>query len=387
MKTETKHIALLLQGTTQIERISLGQRADFLGPSFTAPSPAPHLDDDTSEHKKQQSHYVQRELESNETPSPFGHSSSLSFPGHVRPESANKTRPLEKLTIRPKHDVEGFLSDPDLGSGSLARDIRISETVARMASGHFFWAIFYFACLCSASLANNAKVNFREKEKKILDQILGAGKYDARIRPSGINGTAGVLKQKTGPNAEPEWEQVKQTENTKTLTRVPNEFRAILDAGKRAKSLPDLLGELGKLAARCPLFGPLAIFMPPVVALAKQKKSKTGVYFYTTRRPDIDGGSSKCWDEFANQFFSHQTTHGVELTGFEFEKKLATIWRNNPAKFRPKEHQSLRAPGCSDTANRTDKNNTIIDSNRLRPEHECARAVTRSNYLLLVKSA
>ncbi|XP_058119145.1 glutamate-gated chloride channel isoform X11 [Anopheles ziemanni] len=60
-----------------------------------------------------------------------------------------------------------------------------------MASGHFFCAIFYFACLCSASLANNPKVNFREKEKKILDQILGAGKYDARIRPSGINGTDG----------------------------------------------------------------------------------------------------------------------------------------------------------------------------------------------------
>uniref|UniRef100_A0A336MRH7 CSON003991 protein n=1 Tax=Culicoides sonorensis TaxID=179676 RepID=A0A336MRH7_CULSO len=58
-----------------------------------------------------------------------------------------------------------------------------------MAPSHSFWAIFYFACLCSASLANNAKVNFREKEKKILDQILGAGKYDARIRPSGINGT------------------------------------------------------------------------------------------------------------------------------------------------------------------------------------------------------
>jgi hypothetical protein len=37
--------------------------------------------------------------------------------------------------------------------------------------------------------ANSAKVNFREKEKKILDQILGQGKYDARIRPSGINGT------------------------------------------------------------------------------------------------------------------------------------------------------------------------------------------------------
>lgn len=39
------------------------------------------------------------------------------------------------------------------------------------------------------SRANNARVNFREKEKKILDQILGQGKYDARIRPSGINGT------------------------------------------------------------------------------------------------------------------------------------------------------------------------------------------------------
>lgn len=42
--------------------------------------------------------------------------------------------------------------------------------------------------LCIFS-ANNANINFREKEKKVLDQILGAGKYDARIRPSGINGT------------------------------------------------------------------------------------------------------------------------------------------------------------------------------------------------------
>ncbi|XP_037890706.1 glutamate-gated chloride channel isoform X15 [Glossina fuscipes] len=60
-----------------------------------------------------------------------------------------------------------------------------------MGTGHYFWALFYFASLCSASLANNAKINFREKEKKVLDQILGAGKYDARIRPSGINGTDG----------------------------------------------------------------------------------------------------------------------------------------------------------------------------------------------------
>ncbi|XP_058451260.1 glutamate-gated chloride channel isoform X5 [Malaya genurostris] len=70
-------------------------------------------------------------------------------------------------------------------------ECRIKRNIFRMAPGHYFWAIFYFACLCSASLANNAKVNFREKEKKILDQILGSGKYDARIRPSGINGTDG----------------------------------------------------------------------------------------------------------------------------------------------------------------------------------------------------
>ncbi|XP_030025939.1 glutamate-gated chloride channel isoform X2 [Manduca sexta] len=38
---------------------------------------------------------------------------------------------------------------------------------------------------------NSGKINFREKEKQILDQILGPGRYDARIRPSGINGTDG----------------------------------------------------------------------------------------------------------------------------------------------------------------------------------------------------
>ncbi|KOB74919.1 Glutamate gated chloride channel, partial [Operophtera brumata] len=36
---------------------------------------------------------------------------------------------------------------------------------------------------------NSGKINFREKEKQILDQILGPGRYDARIRPSGLNGT------------------------------------------------------------------------------------------------------------------------------------------------------------------------------------------------------
>lgn len=60
----------------------------------------------------------------------------------------------------------------------------------------FLWVfsiffLFFVRSLFPLSLAsaNNAKINFREKEKKVLDQILGQGKYDARIRPSGINGT------------------------------------------------------------------------------------------------------------------------------------------------------------------------------------------------------
>ncbi|KAI5705717.1 hypothetical protein M8J75_001167 [Diaphorina citri] len=35
------------------------------------------------------------------------------------------------------------------------------------------------------------KINYREKEKEVLDQILGPSSYDARIRPSGENGTDG----------------------------------------------------------------------------------------------------------------------------------------------------------------------------------------------------
>ncbi|CAB0045154.1 unnamed protein product [Trichogramma brassicae] len=37
------------------------------------------------------------------------------------------------------------------------------------------------------------KMNFREKEKQVLDDILGPSSYDARIRPSGENGTARYL--------------------------------------------------------------------------------------------------------------------------------------------------------------------------------------------------
>ncbi|XP_011555236.1 glutamate-gated chloride channel isoform X4 [Plutella xylostella] len=54
-------------------------------------------------------------------------------------------------------------------------------------------ALFVLFLLYCAHLTEcvNAKINFREKEKQILDQILGPGRYDARIRPSGINGTDG----------------------------------------------------------------------------------------------------------------------------------------------------------------------------------------------------
>ncbi|KAL4705219.1 hypothetical protein ACJJTC_000217, partial [Scirpophaga incertulas] len=51
---------------------------------------------------------------------------------------------------------------------------------------------------------NVGKINFREKEKQILDQILGPGRYDARIRPSGINGT-GRLKYLTLTEANRVW--------------------------------------------------------------------------------------------------------------------------------------------------------------------------------------
>ena len=29
-------------------------------------------------------------------------------------------------------------------------------------------------------------INFREKEKEILDQIIGSDRYDSRIRPAGM---------------------------------------------------------------------------------------------------------------------------------------------------------------------------------------------------------
>uniref|UniRef100_A0A8D8X376 Glutamate-gated chloride channel n=1 Tax=Cacopsylla melanoneura TaxID=428564 RepID=A0A8D8X376_9HEMI len=53
--------------------------------------------------------------------------------------------------------------------------------------------VLYIAQLswCYQSPANQGKINYREKEKEVLDQILGPSSYDARIRPSGENGTDG----------------------------------------------------------------------------------------------------------------------------------------------------------------------------------------------------
>ncbi|KAL3289516.1 hypothetical protein HHI36_022933 [Cryptolaemus montrouzieri] len=49
----------------------------------------------------------------------------------------------------------------------------------------------FFIYLLHMTTCTNVKINFREKEKELLDQILGPGRYDARIRPSGVNGTDG----------------------------------------------------------------------------------------------------------------------------------------------------------------------------------------------------
>ncbi|KAK2576487.1 hypothetical protein KPH14_005815 [Odynerus spinipes] len=51
--------------------------------------------------------------------------------------------------------------------------------------------LLLLAVLLHPSRCTQPKVNYREKEKQVLDNILGPGRYDARIRPSGENGTDG----------------------------------------------------------------------------------------------------------------------------------------------------------------------------------------------------
>ncbi|XP_029158501.1 glutamate-gated chloride channel isoform X6 [Nylanderia fulva] len=64
-------------------------------------------------------------------------------------------------------------------------------------------------------------VNFREKEKQVLDNILGPGRYDARIRPSGENRTGNrardfVAGGRKGHRREPE--KTRDTEYSVQLT-------------------------------------------------------------------------------------------------------------------------------------------------------------------------
>ncbi|XP_034942935.1 glutamate-gated chloride channel isoform X9 [Chelonus insularis] len=51
--------------------------------------------------------------------------------------------------------------------------------------------VLLISLLHPSRCSQGGKVNFREKEKEVLDDILGEKKYDARIRPSGENGTDG----------------------------------------------------------------------------------------------------------------------------------------------------------------------------------------------------
>lgn len=41
----------------------------------------------------------------------------------------------------------------------------------------------------------SASISYRNKEKKILDEILGPDRYDNRIRPTGSNSSSGLGKK------------------------------------------------------------------------------------------------------------------------------------------------------------------------------------------------
>nr|CAD7424623.1 unnamed protein product [Timema monikensis] len=83
-----------------------------------------------------------------------------------------------------------------LGSvGTVVRDPEQSDhkqATLSFLSSRFEKAKAEMSMVCDDVVrCNQGKVNFREKEKQVLDQILGPGRYDARIRPSGVNGTDG----------------------------------------------------------------------------------------------------------------------------------------------------------------------------------------------------
>ncbi|XP_073998268.1 glycine receptor alpha 1 isoform X6 [Rhodnius prolixus] len=57
----------------------------------------------------------------------------------------------------------------------------------------YTYLIVIVLCLPHICRCIQPKINYREKEKQVLDQILGPTSYDARIRPSGINGTVPTI--------------------------------------------------------------------------------------------------------------------------------------------------------------------------------------------------
>ncbi|KAH7946361.1 hypothetical protein HPB49_023439 [Dermacentor silvarum] len=81
----------------------------------------------------------------------------------------------------PHHDNEFFqdIRPGDKKAVSLAASAAADVAVAACPLG----------CLPSAA----GKANFRAIEKRILDSIIGQGRYDCRIRPMGINNTARLL--------------------------------------------------------------------------------------------------------------------------------------------------------------------------------------------------
>ncbi|XP_065340344.1 glutamate-gated chloride channel isoform X8 [Cloeon dipterum] len=85
-------------------------------------------------------------------------------------------------------------------AASAAKRILAFDMTATTSTTLALFAVAILVSLCCTTTDANDKVNFREKEKQVLDQILGPGRYDARIRPSGVNGT-GIQRAADFPRA------------------------------------------------------------------------------------------------------------------------------------------------------------------------------------------
>lgn len=94
--------------------------------------------------------------------------------------------------------LEAFLSWDDVATVELL-DRWFHFLCPRSLQLYFLSILFLCLMCCLGCRANqqqngaNKKVNFREKEKQILDKILGPAHYDRRIRPSAANGTGFLI--------------------------------------------------------------------------------------------------------------------------------------------------------------------------------------------------